>query len=172
MGRINSEKFYCTKRIKIHLHYRNKPDSGIQHSHLCNQYDKDNLKFEIIFISNNFWVIYNHTYDPNTLRLLDYTPLGILMSCKYLHILSILFRTSRYRQDSSHSPLIKITNCRTGYWVSFIILDRLMYENRDLRTAGVNQKRWWCSSQSKNHPYYNRRFHSLFKWCIKSKFDF
>ena len=92
----------------LNLHYRNKPDSDIQHSHLYNQYDKDKLKIEVIFMSlmtQKTSVIYKHTYSPNRQHLLDCTPSYILMSCRCLHILSILCRTSPYRQDSSHNPL-------------------------------------------------------------------
>ena len=92
----------------FNLHYRNTPDSDIQHSHRYNQYDKDKLKIEVIFMSlmtQKISVIYKHTYSPNRQHLLDCTPSYILMSCRCLHILSILCRTSPYRQDSSHNPL-------------------------------------------------------------------
>ena len=41
----------------FYLHYRNTPDSGIQHSHLCNEYGKGKLKVEVIFMSHKLWLI-------------------------------------------------------------------------------------------------------------------
>ena len=71
---------------------------------------KSFLSFLWLISYERFISIRKLTYDPNRQHLLDYTPSSILMSYRYLHILSILCRTSRYRQDSSHSPLIKIKN--------------------------------------------------------------
>ena len=58
---------------------------------------KSFLSFLWLISYERFISIRKLTYDPNRQHLLDYTPSNILMSYRYLHILSILCRTSRYR---------------------------------------------------------------------------
>ena len=102
---------------------------------------KSFLSFLWLISYERFISIRNHTYDPNRQHLLDYTPSNILMSYRYLHILSILCRTSRYRQDSSHSPLIKIKNWLIkwpGPWP--ILYGVLCQFHKDLSWIGLCMK--------------------------------